>query len=219
MVNSLDLNNGTAENLSLLQRNAGLLGLFQRISVGHQLPERELVLTHPLQEKRKIGLGFCGTEAPTIVALVQKDCVQVDRDIGDGNPEEHRHATLVVRPWSSLPDCLQNLESGRRRADRVQGIVNSAWVDRPDRIYSVGVRGIDTMGSTELPGKLQLTVVQIHRDNGVSASNSGGAYRRQTDASNAEYSHRLATPDLRCMQHRAGSGQYGAANEAGDIGR
>ena len=33
-----DLNNGTAENLSLLQRNTGLLDLFQGISVGHQLP-------------------------------------------------------------------------------------------------------------------------------------------------------------------------------------
>lgn len=33
-----DLNNGTAENLSLLQRNASLVDLFQRISVGHQLP-------------------------------------------------------------------------------------------------------------------------------------------------------------------------------------
>ena len=32
-----DLNNGTAENLSLLQRNASLLDLFQGISVGHQL--------------------------------------------------------------------------------------------------------------------------------------------------------------------------------------
>lgn len=30
-----DLNNGTAENLSLLQRNAGLLDLFQGISVSH----------------------------------------------------------------------------------------------------------------------------------------------------------------------------------------
>jgi hypothetical protein len=32
-----DLDNGTAENLSLLQRNAGLLDLFRGISVGHQL--------------------------------------------------------------------------------------------------------------------------------------------------------------------------------------
>src|SRR5215471_234108 len=149
MVNSLDLNNGTAENLSLLQRSAGLLDLFQGISVGHQFPERELVLTYPLQEKREIGLGFCGTEAPAIVALVQKNRVQVDRDIGDGNPEEHRHATLVVRPRPSLPDRLQNLESGRRRADCVHGIVNSAWADRPNRIYRVGIRGVDTVGSAE----------------------------------------------------------------------
>src|SRR5262249_22028971 len=119
----------------------------------------------------------------------------------------------------SLLDCLQNLESGRRRADCVQGIVNSAWVDRPDRIYRVGIRGVDTVGSTELPGKLQLTVVQIHRDNGISTGNSRGANRRQADASHAEYSHRLATPDLRGMQHRAGSGQHGAANEAGDVSR
>src|SRR5215469_14692394 len=64
-----DLNNGTAENLSLLQRGAGLLDLFQGIPVGHQLPQRELALTHPLQEKREIGLVFCGAEAPAIVAL------------------------------------------------------------------------------------------------------------------------------------------------------
>jgi hypothetical protein len=50
------------------------------------------------------------------VALIQKNCIQVDRDSGDGNSEEHRHATLVVRPWPSLPHCLQNLESGRRCA-------------------------------------------------------------------------------------------------------
>jgi hypothetical protein len=35
------------------------------------------------------------------------------------------------------------------------------------------------MGGTELPSKLQLTVGQVHRDNGISASNSGGANRRQ----------------------------------------
>jgi hypothetical protein len=33
-----DINNGPAENPSLLQRNMGLLDLFQRIPVGHQLP-------------------------------------------------------------------------------------------------------------------------------------------------------------------------------------
>lgn len=33
-----DLYDGTAENLSLLQRNAGGLDLLQRISVGHQFP-------------------------------------------------------------------------------------------------------------------------------------------------------------------------------------
>jgi hypothetical protein len=33
-----DLNNGTAKNPPLLQRNAGLLDLFQGISVGHQPP-------------------------------------------------------------------------------------------------------------------------------------------------------------------------------------
>src|SRR5262249_27309984 len=122
-------------------------------------------------------------------------------------------------PWPSLLDCLQNLESGRRRADCVQGIVNSAWADRPNRIYRVGVRGIDTVGGTELPGKLQLTVDQVHRDNGISAGNVSGANRRQADAASAEYRHRLAKPDLRRMQHRAGSGQHGAANEAGDISR
>src|SRR5262249_53129297 len=152
-----------------------------------------------------------------IVALVQKNFVQVDRDIRDGNPEEHRRATLVIGPWPSLPDCLKNLESGRGRADRVHGIVNSAWADRPNRIYNVGVRGIDAMGSTELPGKLQLTVDQVHRYNAISASNSCGTNRRQSDPSGAEYGHRLAKPDLRRMQHRAGSCQHGAANEAGDI--
>jgi hypothetical protein len=30
-----ELNNGTAENLSLLQRNAGLVSLFQGVSLGH----------------------------------------------------------------------------------------------------------------------------------------------------------------------------------------
>ena len=33
-----DLNNGTAENLSLLQRDAGVLDVFQGISIGHELP-------------------------------------------------------------------------------------------------------------------------------------------------------------------------------------
>ena len=99
-----------------------------------------------------------------------------------------------MHPWLSALgppslDCSQNLESGLRRADRVQGIVNSTWVGLPNRLYSVGIRGIDTMGSTESPSKLQLTVDQVHRDNGISASNSGGADRRQTDASDAEYSH------------------------------
>jgi len=31
--------------------------------------------------------------------------------------------------------------------------------------YRVGLRGIAAMGGAELPGKLQLTVDQVHRDN------------------------------------------------------
>jgi hypothetical protein len=134
-----------------------------------------------------------------------------------GNPEEHRHATLVVCPWPPLLDCVEYLESGRRRADCVQGIVDSAWVDLPNRIYRVGVRGIDAVGSTEIPGKLQFIVLQVDRDNGVGAGNSGGSNRRQTDASSAKHSHRLATAYLRRMQDRARSRQHGAANEAADV--
>jgi hypothetical protein len=33
-----ELNNGATENLSLLQRGSGLVDLFQRITVSHQLP-------------------------------------------------------------------------------------------------------------------------------------------------------------------------------------
>lgn len=128
---------------------------------------------------KKSGKSASGAVAPTIVALVQKHFVQVDRDIGARNPEEHGRTTLVVRPWLSLPDCLQNLESSRRRADGVKGIVNSAGADRPNRTNSVGIRGIATMGSTEFPGKLQLAVVQVYRDNGISASNGSGANRRR----------------------------------------
>jgi hypothetical protein len=91
-----ELNNGATENLSLLQYDSGLVDLFQRITVSHQLLERELAVTHPLQEERKIGIGVCGTETPTVMALVQQNCVQVDRDIGDGKPEEDR-----MPPWLS----------------------------------------------------------------------------------------------------------------------
>src|SRR5262249_47927747 len=70
---SSDLDDRTAENLSLLQSNASLLDLLQRISVGHQFPQRELVLAHPVQEKREVGLGFCRTKAPAIMALVEKN--------------------------------------------------------------------------------------------------------------------------------------------------
>ncbi len=83
----------------------------------------------------------------------------------------------------------------------------------------VGIRGIDTVGDAELPSKLQLTVDQVHRENGISTSNSSGSNRRQADASSAEYSYRLATADLRGMQYRPGSCQHGAPNEAGDIRR
>jgi hypothetical protein len=67
------------------------------------------------------------------------------------------------------------------------------------------------MGGTELPGELQLAVVQVDRDDGISTGNGRGSNCRQTDASSAEYSHRLASPDPRRMQHRAGSCQHRAA--------
>jgi hypothetical protein len=88
-----------------------------------------------------------------------------------------------------LLDGLQNLESGRRYADCIECVVDSAGVDRPNRIDCVSVRGIDDMGRAEFSGELQLTVDQVHRDNGVSAGNGGGADRRQPDASGTEYRH------------------------------
>jgi hypothetical protein len=36
---------------------------------------------------------------------------------------------LVVCPWPSFPECLQDLKSGRRRANCVRGIVNSAAIE------------------------------------------------------------------------------------------
>src|SRR5262249_21507544 len=62
-----------------------------------------ICLTHPLQEKREIGLRFCGTEAAAIEALVQKSCVQVDRDVRDGVPR-----STAMPPWLSAlgPPCL-----------------------------------------------------------------------------------------------------------------
>src|SRR5215475_7720400 len=127
-----DLNNGPAENPPLLQLNAGLLDLLKGIPVGYQLRQRELVLTYPLKEKREIRVGFCCTEAPAIVALVEENFFHVDRDIGDGNPQEHRRSALVIGSWPALLDRPENLECGGRRAYRIHGIVNSAWVDRPN---------------------------------------------------------------------------------------
>jgi len=118
-----------------------------------------LVLTHPHQEQREVGIGFCGTETPAVVALIEQNVVQIEGDIGDRNPDKDRHATLVVSPWSSLPDCVEYLESRFHRTDCVEGVVDAARVDLPNRVGRVTFRRIETLGSAELSGKLQLTVV------------------------------------------------------------
>jgi hypothetical protein len=155
------------------------------------------------------------------VALVQKNVVQVDRDISDRNPQQYRRATLIVRAWPALPGCPQDLKRGRGHADRVEGIVNSTRADGPDLIHRVGFRGVDAVRRAKLPGEPQLTVGQVHRDDGIGPGDGRGTDHRQADAADAAgaaYRHRLATPDVRRMQHRAGSGQHGAADEAGRIG-
>src|SRR5262245_36561932 len=75
-----ELDDRPAENPSLLQCDPSLVDLVQGISVGHELLQREPALTHPFQEEREVGIGVRGAEAPAVVALVQQNCVQVDRD-------------------------------------------------------------------------------------------------------------------------------------------
>ena len=64
------------------------------------------------------------------------------------------------------------------------------------------------MSGPELPGKLQFTVSQIHRNYGIGPSDRGGANRREADTASTEYGDPFdtmgANPNSLDLEHIVG---------------
>ncbi len=114
----------------------------------------------------------------------------------------------------------ERLLVGLRTPDRVDhDIGTEATRQLADRLDGVLVAGVDGVGRSEALGPVELTGVDVDRDDGGRADEGRARDRGVADAATADHGDGVAPPDATGVHSRSETGHDTAAQEAGSAGR
>ena len=84
-------------------------------------------------------------------------------------------------------------------------------------LHRVDFAGVYAVSGAKCLGEFEFFVVQVHRDDGISAGNMRAHHGRQAYAAHAEDNHALARLYFGGVDHGARAGHHRAADDGGDI--
>src|SRR5262245_37864865 len=200
------------------QIGGGGVDLVQRVPPSYQGIQIQHSPPVPADEDGKVPVGTTqASPRPRVGALGDAQLLEVDMPgLQDG--AHQASGTALLEADAARARRVENLLLGPRGPDGVDGVVHPAARQGLDRLDGVVLGGVHTVGRPEAPGKGQLVVAQVHRDDGIRPHDAGRGDGAQAHPAGPEHGHRFVDADVQGVEDHPGPGEHRAAHDGRDVG-